>query len=75
MLEKSIRAVALQTAKDRYGYSGALPVRIKSVERAKKLIQKFKDEFAAELSDQENGEEIYGFSFQFFRLSEPNIEE
>jgi uncharacterized protein (TIGR02147 family) len=70
ILEKSIQALALQKPEERYGYSGTLPVKVKSVARAKKLIQKFRSDFAKEISDHEDGEEIYGFSLQFFRLTQ-----
>ena len=47
-----------------------MPVRVKSLERAKKLLQKFRTDFAKEISDHEGGEEIYSLSLQFFRLTQ-----
>jgi uncharacterized protein (TIGR02147 family) len=70
ILEKAIQALAFQSKDERYGYSALMPVKVKSANRAKKLIQKFRSDFAKEISDQRNGEEIYGLSIQFFRLSQ-----
>ncbi len=69
LLEKSIQALAFQSKDQRYGYSAAMPVKVKNVARAKKLIQKFRLDFAKEISTQEGGEEIYGLCFQFFQLT------
>ena len=74
IIEKSIQAMALQTASERYGYSATLPVKVNSVERAKKLIKKFRSDFAKEISDHEGGEEIYGLSLQFFKLTQTKKE-
>lgn len=70
ILEKAAAALAFQSSDERYGISHMMPVRVKSVDRAKKLIQKFRLDFAKEISDQEGGEEIYGLSLQFFRLTQ-----
>jgi uncharacterized protein (TIGR02147 family) len=70
LLEKSMQALTTQPADERYGYSGVMPVKVKSVERAKKLIQKFRIDFAKEVSDHQNGEEIYGLCLQFFRVTQ-----
>ena len=70
ILEKANQALSLQTAEERYGSSSTIPVRIQSLEKAKKLIRDFRLKFDREISDPENGEEIYGLSFQFFRLTE-----
>jgi uncharacterized protein (TIGR02147 family) len=70
LLEKSILALRFQTQDERYGSSTTLPVKVKSVERAKKLLQEFRIRFAEELSDAENGEEVYGLTIQFFRLTQ-----
>jgi len=71
ILEKSLAALAFQTSDERYGSSSTLPVKVKNLARAKKLIQKFRVEFAKEISDHEDGEEIYALSLQFFRLTQP----
>ncbi len=73
ILEKSAQAMAFQNPSERYGYSAALPVKVKSVDRAKKLIQKFRTDFAREISDHEGGEEIYGLCLQFFKLTQTQI--
>lgn len=70
ILEKSAQAMAFQTSDERYGSSSTLPVKVKSVERAKKLIQKFRSDFIREISDHNDGEEIYSLSMQFFRLTQ-----
>lgn len=69
ILEKATQALSTQTSHERYGSSSVIPIRVKNVEVAKKLIQEFRIKFDNEISDSENGEEIYGLSFQFFRLS------
>ena len=69
LLEKSIQALAFQNGDERYGSSSTMPVKVKNVNRAKKLIQKFRVDFAKEISDHEGGEEIYGLSLQFYRLT------
>jgi uncharacterized protein (TIGR02147 family) len=74
ILEKSIQALAFQGAGERYGSSSTMPIKVKSVDRAKKLIQKFRTDFAKEVSDPEGGEEIYGLSLQFFRLTQKDQE-
>lgn len=71
LLEKSVQALAFQGPEARYGYSGIMPIKVKSVARAKKIIQKFRFDFAKEISDHEGGEEIYGLCLQFFRLTKP----
>lgn len=70
ILEKSIQALTLQTASERYGSSSTLPIKVKDVARAKKLIQDFRIAFDQEISDSENGEEVYALSLQFFRVTE-----
>ena len=74
LLEKSIQAMAFQGPQERYGYSAAMPIKVKSVDRAKNMIQKFRSDFAKEISDHEGGEEIYGLCLQFFRLTQKNTE-
>ena len=39
ILEKSIQALAFQGGNERYGSSSTMPIKVKSVDRAKKLIQ------------------------------------
>lgn len=70
-LERSIEALAFQGGHERYGSSSLVPIRVKDVERAKKLIQKFRSDFSKELADAGEGEEVYGLSVQFFRLTQP----
>lgn len=70
ILEKATRALAFQNQEERYGYSWMMPVKVKNIHRAKKLIRKFKDEFSKELAEQHEGEEIYGVSVQYFKMSE-----
>jgi uncharacterized protein (TIGR02147 family) len=69
ILERALAALAFQTSDERYGISNVMPTRVKNLPRAKKLIQKFRNEFAQEISDHEGGDEIYGLSLQFFRLT------
>jgi uncharacterized protein (TIGR02147 family) len=70
ILEKATAALTYQSAEERYGISDVMPTRVKNVVRAKKLIQKFRQDFAKEISEPEGGDEIYGLSLQFFRLSQ-----
>ena len=70
ILDKAARALAMQSQGERYGSSSTLPIRVKNVPRAKKLIQEFREKFNRELTDHKHGEEVYGFSVQFFRLTE-----
>jgi uncharacterized protein (TIGR02147 family) len=74
IMEKAIQALSFQGSEERYGSSSTMPIKVKSVDRAKKLIQKFRAEFANEISDPEGGEEIYGLSLQFFRLTQKTQE-
>jgi uncharacterized protein (TIGR02147 family) len=69
ILNKAIQALEFQTKDERYGISAAMPFKVKSLDRAKKLIQKFRTDFAKEISDHEGGEEIYSLSLQFFKLT------
>jgi uncharacterized protein (TIGR02147 family) len=75
MLEKATHAISFQTSDERYGYSGVMPMRVKSLARAKKLIDDFKDEFTKELSNDLDGEEIFGFSLQIFKVSKEKDKE
>jgi uncharacterized protein (TIGR02147 family) len=75
LLEKATQALTLQTGTERYGSSSTIPFRVKNLARAKKLIQDFRLEFDRELSDDESGEEIYGLSIQFFRLTQTKTKE
>ncbi len=73
ILEKAVVALAFQTKEERYGISASMPIKVKNLPRAKKLLQKFRTDFAKEVSDHQDGEEIYGLSLQFFRLTQtPN---
>lgn len=74
VMEKGMKALAFQTGDERYGSSSMIPIKVKSVKRAKELIQDFRMKFTDELSDQKQGEEIYGLSVQFFRMSEKGNE-
>lgn len=74
ILEKASQAMAFQSSDERYGSSSTLPIKVKSVNRAKKLIQKFRSDFIQEISDHTHGEEIYGLSMQFFRLTQKKKE-
>lgn len=69
MLQKASAALVFQGPTERYGVSHALPVNRKSLPKAKKMIQDFRVTFANELSDPEGGEEVYGLSLQYFRLT------
>lgn len=71
LLEAASQALVFQTQEERYGSSSTLPVRVRSLERARKLIQEFRLKFDQEISDPEGGEEVYGLSLQFFRLTRP----
>ncbi len=70
-LEKASQALAFQTSEERYGSSSSIPIKVKDIALAKKLIQKFRLEFDEALSDTDQGEEVYGLSLQFFRLTNP----
>lgn len=74
ILEKAVVALTFQNRDERYGISAAMPVKVKNLDRAKKLLQKFRTDFAKEISDHEGGEEIYSLSLQFFRLTQTNKE-
>jgi uncharacterized protein (TIGR02147 family) len=74
ILEKATQALAFQTQEERYGSSSTIPIKVKSLPRAKKLIQDFRLAFDQEISDTENGEEVYGLSLQFFRLTQKENE-
>ena len=70
ILKKAIQALTFQDQNERYGISAAMPVKVKNLTRAKKLMQDFRTHFAKEISNHEDGEEIYSLSLQFFRLTE-----
>lgn len=74
LLERALEALAFQTADERYGSSSTLPVRVRDLDRARKLIQKFRADFEKELVSADDGDEIYGLSIQFFRLTRPETE-
>lgn len=69
VLERAIQALAFQNSNERYGSSSTIPMRVKDLDVAKKMIQKFRLEFDEALSDDQNGEEVYGLSLQFFKLT------
>jgi len=69
IIEKSIQAMSFQTSEERYGSSSTLPIKVKDLERAKKLIKDFRLAFDQEMTDAEDADEIYGLSIQFFRLT------
>jgi uncharacterized protein (TIGR02147 family) len=71
VLEKATEALAFQSQDERYGYSLALPVKVKNLDRAKQLIQEFREKFSNEIADQKNADEVYGLSVQYFRLTQP----
>ncbi len=71
ILEKAIQALAFQNSEERYGSSSSIPIKVKNVALAKKMLQKFRLEFDKAVTDPENGEEVYGLSLQFFRLTNP----
>jgi uncharacterized protein (TIGR02147 family) len=69
ILEKAIGALAFQTHEERYGSSSTIPIKVKDLALAKEMIQKFRIDFDKAVTDSENGEEVYGLSLQFFRLT------
>ena len=69
ILEKSIQALSFQTGEERYGSSSMVPIKVKDLGLAKKMIQDFRMSFAQNITDSEQGEEIYALGIQFFRLS------
>jgi uncharacterized protein (TIGR02147 family) len=69
VLEKAIAALSFQTSAERYGSSSTVPVRVKDLDRAKSMIQKFRIDFDEALSAPDDGDEVYGLSFQFFKLT------
>jgi len=70
ILEKALQALAFQGNEERYGSSSTLPIRVKNVAHARKLIQDFRLAFTQEVSDSQAGEEVYGLSIHFFRLTQ-----
>jgi uncharacterized protein (TIGR02147 family) len=70
ILEKATEALAFQNQDERYGYSLALPVKVKNLPRAKELIRDFREKFSHEIADQTDAEEVYGLSIQYFRLTQ-----
>lgn len=75
VLEKAIGAMSTQTSEQRYGSSSTIPIRVGSLPLARELIQKFRDEFNKAVTAPDDGEEVYGLSLQFFRLTETCAEE
>ena len=71
ILEKATHALAFQSSEERYGSSSSIPIKVKNVALAKRMIQKFRIDFDKAVTDPVNGEEIYGLSLQFFRLTNP----
>ncbi len=69
VLEKAMTALSFQNINERYGSSSTIPIKVKDLDLAKKMIQKFRIDFDEALSDTEDGEEVYGLSFQFFKLT------
>lgn len=70
ILEKAMKALAFQSSGERYGSSSTLSIKLTDLERAKELIQKFRLEFDELISDPANGEEVFGLSIQFFKLTQ-----
>ncbi len=70
ILEKANQALSFQTSEERYGTSSTLPFKIKNVALAKKRLQEFREKFLEEFADQNEGEEVYGLSMQFFNLTQ-----
>ncbi len=74
ILERALQAMAFQGSDERYGSSSTLPIQVKDLPRAKKLIQEFRLNFSKEIADPKNGDEVYGLSMQFFRLTQKSKE-
>lgn len=74
ILEKSMVALTTQNSKERYGSSSTFSVSARSLERAKTLIQEFRIKFDQEISEPEEGEDVYALSLQYFRLTKQNQE-
>ena len=74
ILEKSMPALTTQNSKERYGSSSTFSVIAKSLERAKALICEFRIKFDQEISEPEDGEEVYALSLQYFRLTKQSQE-
>lgn len=70
VMEKGLKALDQQSVDERYGSSSVLPIKVKSLKKAKELIQEFRIKLTNEISDHQEAEEIYGLSIQFFRLTE-----
>lgn len=75
VLEKAIVAMSSQTSEQRYGSSSTIPIKVSSLPLARQLIQEFRTEFNKAVTAPEDGEEVYGLSLQFFRLTEESVEE
>lgn len=69
VLEKAIAALSFQNSTERYGSSSTIPMKVRDIDLAKKMIQKFRIDFDEALSDTQGGEEVYALSFQFFKLT------
>jgi uncharacterized protein (TIGR02147 family) len=70
ILEKATQALTFQTQNERYGSSTTLPIKVKNLARARILIQEFRERFNQELAEQDDADEVYGLSMQFFRITE-----
>lgn len=71
VLEKAIHALSFQTSEERYGSSSTIAIKVKDLARARKMIQQFRLEFDEALSNEKEGDEVYGLSLQFFKLTNP----
>ena len=74
ILEKAINALVFQGSDERYGSSSTIPIKLKNLARAKKMIQEFREKLSLEIADREKGDSIYGLSVQFFNLTPKDTE-
>jgi uncharacterized protein (TIGR02147 family) len=71
VLEKAILALSFQNSEERYGSSSTIPIKIKDLPKAIKMIQNFRLELDRTLSDPKEGDEVFALSLQFFKLTNP----
>lgn len=70
VMNKGLMALQTQNQEERYGSTSLMPIQVKNVKKAKKLIQELRNTMVTEVSDHQSGEEVYALSIQFFRLTE-----
>jgi uncharacterized protein (TIGR02147 family) len=69
VLEKASAAITLQTIEERYLSSSMMPINTQDLPKAYAIIQEFREKFSAIMSKEQDGNNVYALSVQFFNLT------